>query len=76
VTPDALTVRHHQAVCHVEDALVDVSKYERDYLFAGHTADLTAASLWVDAKRALTALREHHSELEAEALDAYIEQAS
>lgn len=73
MTPDPVVYSHHQARCDVEDALTRVDAYERHYLFAGHTADLTAASLWVSAKTALTALREHHSELEAEALDAAVE---
>lgn len=73
MTPDTRVHSHHQARCDVEDALNRVDAYERHYLFAGHTADITALNFWVSAKTALTALREHHSELEAEALDAAVE---
>jgi alpha-ketoglutarate-dependent taurine dioxygenase len=51
--------------------------YERECLLASvPVLDTYAATRWAKAKEALVELREHHSELEAEALDAYIEQAS
>jgi hypothetical protein len=70
---DPNVLAHHEARIRITDAISFVRSYETEYLFAGHSADITAASLWVDAKRALMALATHHAELESEALDAYVE---